>query len=161
MARKDKVVKNNVGGVGFLFKKHKVNYVEGTGSLVDANTVEVTRPDGSKQRITTDNVIIATGSVPRGCRSPAFRMLTCGFRTRTLRPGRRRGRWRRANLDLERGGEREVRPGGDGHHRWRRYRLREFAYTYNGLGTKVTILEFLRASSRPWTPTCRPSWRSS
>uniref|UniRef100_A0A0E0NMP1 glutathione-disulfide reductase n=2 Tax=Oryza TaxID=4527 RepID=A0A0E0NMP1_ORYRU len=36
--------------------------IEGAGSLVDAHTVEVTKPDGSKQRYTAKHILIATGS---------------------------------------------------------------------------------------------------
>ncbi|VAI62861.1 unnamed protein product [Triticum turgidum subsp. durum] len=36
--------------------------IEGAGSIVDAHTVEVTQPDGSKQRHTTKHILIATGS---------------------------------------------------------------------------------------------------
>ncbi|MDR7303064.1 dihydrolipoyl dehydrogenase [Haloactinomyces albus] len=44
-------------GLQGLVKAHKVNYVEGAGTLVDANTVEV---DGT--RYTGTNVVLATGS---------------------------------------------------------------------------------------------------
>ncbi|KAG8072882.1 hypothetical protein GUJ93_ZPchr0006g44169 [Zizania palustris] len=36
--------------------------IEGAGSLVDAHTVEVTKPDSSKQRYTAKHILIATGS---------------------------------------------------------------------------------------------------
>ena len=39
-----------------------VTMIEGAGSLVDAHTVEVTKPDGSKQRYTAKHILIATGS---------------------------------------------------------------------------------------------------
>ncbi|XP_044951010.1 glutathione reductase, cytosolic [Hordeum vulgare subsp. vulgare] len=39
-----------------------VTMIEGAGSIVDAHTVEVTQPDGSKQRHTTKHILIATGS---------------------------------------------------------------------------------------------------
>ncbi len=45
--------------VSFLLKKNKVDYVEGTGVLRDANTVEV-RENG--RTLATNNVIIATGA---------------------------------------------------------------------------------------------------
>jgi dihydrolipoamide dehydrogenase len=64
MARKDKVVGQLVGGVGFLFKKYGVRYINGRGKLVDKNTVEVATVDGKTERIATKNIIIATGSVP-------------------------------------------------------------------------------------------------
>jgi dihydrolipoamide dehydrogenase len=64
MARKDKVVGQLVGGVGFLFKKHGVRYINGKGKIVDGNTVEATTADGKIERISTKNIVIATGSVP-------------------------------------------------------------------------------------------------
>ena len=39
-----------------------MSMIEGAGSIVDAHTVEVTQPDGSKQRHTTKHILIATGS---------------------------------------------------------------------------------------------------
>ena len=39
-----------------------VTMIEGAGSIVDAHTVEVTQPDGSKQRHTTKHILIANGS---------------------------------------------------------------------------------------------------
>lgn len=38
-----------------------VTMIEGAGSLVDAHTVEVSQPDGSKQRYTAKHILIATG----------------------------------------------------------------------------------------------------
>jgi dihydrolipoamide dehydrogenase len=38
MARKDKVVKKLVGGVGYLFKKNKIRLAMGTGAFVDPHT---------------------------------------------------------------------------------------------------------------------------
>src|SRR3954470_3075376 len=42
MARKDEVVKGLTGGVGFLFKKHKIDHLKGHGTITAPNTVEVT-----------------------------------------------------------------------------------------------------------------------
>ncbi|CAL4885940.1 unnamed protein product [Urochloa decumbens] len=39
-----------------------VTMIEGAGSLIDAHTVEVSQPDGSKQRYTAKHILIATGS---------------------------------------------------------------------------------------------------
>merc|ERR1719261_1284482 len=51
-------------GIEGLFKKNKVNHVVGFGSLVDKNTVEVTKEDGTKETISTKNIVLATGSEP-------------------------------------------------------------------------------------------------
>lgn len=64
MERKTKVVTTLRGGVSALLKSNHVRSVVGTGSLIDAHTVEVTGPDGQKERLTGKNLLIATGSVP-------------------------------------------------------------------------------------------------
>ncbi|SDA37952.1 dihydrolipoamide dehydrogenase [Algoriphagus alkaliphilus] len=64
IARKDDVVKQNVDGIQFLMKKNKIEVHQGVGSFVDANTVKVTKDDGSSNDIQGKNIIIATGSKP-------------------------------------------------------------------------------------------------
>jgi len=64
IARKSDVVKQNVDGIAFLMKKNKIDVLTGIGSFVDRNTIKVTAKDGKETTITTDNVIIATGSKP-------------------------------------------------------------------------------------------------
>ncbi len=59
---KRRVVTKNAKGIEGLFKKHKVAWVQGTGRLAGAHTVEVTRPDGTTERHQAKNVIVATGS---------------------------------------------------------------------------------------------------
>lgn len=58
--RKQGVVDNNAKGIEFLFKKNKVERISGFGKVVNRNTVDV---DGKK--ITTKNIILAMGSVPK------------------------------------------------------------------------------------------------
>ncbi len=62
--RKGDVVKANVDGVAFLMKKNKIDVHKGVGSFVDKNTVKVTASDGKETTLTTEKVIIATGSKP-------------------------------------------------------------------------------------------------
>lgn len=64
MKRKDEVVSSNTRGVEFLFKKNKVTWAKGTGTLRPGNMVDVTAADGSVTTYQASNVIIATGSVP-------------------------------------------------------------------------------------------------
>lgn len=64
MARKDKIVKDLTQGIAFLMKKNKVETFAGTGKILKAGSVEVTSQDGSKQVLSTKNIMIATGSVP-------------------------------------------------------------------------------------------------
>ncbi|MGD2168797.1 MAG: dihydrolipoyl dehydrogenase [Chlamydiota bacterium] len=55
--RKNEVVKSFVQGIDFLFKKNKVEHIQGHARLVDPYTIEV---EGKK--LTADNIILATGS---------------------------------------------------------------------------------------------------
>ncbi len=64
IARKADVVKQNVDGVAFLMKKNKIDVYHGVGSFVDKNTIKITSAKGDATEITTENVIIATGSKP-------------------------------------------------------------------------------------------------
>ena len=62
MGHKDKVVSANTKGVEFLFKKNKVDRVEGTGRVAGAGTVMVKGQDGKDTTLKTRNIVIATGS---------------------------------------------------------------------------------------------------
>lgn len=64
MKRKGDVVEQTTGGIQFLMKKNKIDVHTGTGSFKDKNTIVVEGNDGKKSEITTDKVIIATGSKP-------------------------------------------------------------------------------------------------
>ncbi len=64
MKRKDEVVGANTKGVEFLFKKNKITWAKGWGSLEKGNVVHVTASDGSATTYTPKNIVIATGSVP-------------------------------------------------------------------------------------------------
>jgi len=52
------------GGVAYLMKKNKIEVVKGLGKPVDGHTVEVTGEDGAKKTLKTQNILLATGSVP-------------------------------------------------------------------------------------------------
>jgi dihydrolipoamide dehydrogenase len=62
LARKDKVVQDNVKGVEFLFKKNEVAYVEGTARLAGGGKVVVALNGGGSQTIEARNIVVATGS---------------------------------------------------------------------------------------------------
>src|SRR6476660_8287200 len=64
MRRKVEVVAQNTRGVEFLFRKNKVTWAKGRGTLRPGNVVEVAGNDGSSTTYQARNVIIATGSVP-------------------------------------------------------------------------------------------------
>lgn len=62
--RKNEVVEQTVKGVEFLMKKNKIDVYHGHGSFVDKNTISIAKEDGAKEEITSDKIIIATGSKP-------------------------------------------------------------------------------------------------
>lgn len=62
--RKNDVVSQTVDGINYLMKKNKIDVYHGHGSFKDPNTILVTKEDGSKLELKTNNTIIATGSKP-------------------------------------------------------------------------------------------------
>src|SRR3954470_14886718 len=64
MKRKDAVVGQNTKGVEYLFKKNKVTWARGRGTLKKGNVVDVALNDGKTESYKAKNVIIATGSIP-------------------------------------------------------------------------------------------------
>src|ERR671912_1850638 len=63
-ARKDKIVKGLTGGIEFLFKKNKIDWIKGSARLAGKGKVEIT--EGDKQTLTArKEIIVATGSTPR------------------------------------------------------------------------------------------------
>jgi len=63
MGRKNKVVEDLTQGIEFLFKKNKIAYVKGTGTLVSGGgKVKVSLGGGGTKTLTTKNIVVATGS---------------------------------------------------------------------------------------------------
>ncbi|WP_321500056.1 dihydrolipoyl dehydrogenase [Breoghania sp.] len=62
MKHKQDVIDSNTGGVTFLFKKNKIDAIQGTGKIAAPGKVEVTGEDGSTQTLEAKNIVIATGS---------------------------------------------------------------------------------------------------
>jgi dihydrolipoamide dehydrogenase len=63
-ARKDKIVKGLTGGVEFLFKKNKIDWIKGSGRLAGKLNVEII--EGDRQTLVAKKeIIVATGSQPR------------------------------------------------------------------------------------------------
>lgn len=65
-ARKQKVVDGQAKGVTFLMKKNKIRVYAGTGALAGPGNIRVTGADGTVTELSTDRIILATGSRPRG-----------------------------------------------------------------------------------------------
>ncbi len=109
-------------GVQFLMKKYKIDVVMGNGKLIAPNKLEVTASDGKKQTLEAKNIIIATGA--RAKELPSLKI-----------DGKKVIEYRAAmSLPNQPKSMIVVGSGAIG---------TEFAYFYNSLGTKVTIVEFL------------------
>jgi dihydrolipoamide dehydrogenase len=61
---KDKTIRQLRGGIAKLFKGRAVTQLAGRAQFDGPGSVVVIAADGQQQRVTADNVIIATGSVP-------------------------------------------------------------------------------------------------
>jgi len=62
MGHKEKVVSDNVGGIEFLFKKNKIDWIKGKGKVAAAGTVEITDGPDKGKTISAKSIVIATGS---------------------------------------------------------------------------------------------------
>jgi dihydrolipoamide dehydrogenase len=62
MKRKSQVVKSLTEGVGYLLKKNKVTTYTGSGRLIGAGKVELTKVDSSKETLEGKHIVLATGS---------------------------------------------------------------------------------------------------
>ena len=61
---KEDVVQKNTSGVGFLFKKNKIEHVKGHGKITAPGKVEAKSADDATRSLTAKNILIATGSAP-------------------------------------------------------------------------------------------------
>jgi dihydrolipoamide dehydrogenase len=64
LARKDKIVKKHAGGIGLLFRKHKIDSITGWGRIAGPGRVSVEK-DGKTTEIETTYTMLATGSEAR------------------------------------------------------------------------------------------------
>jgi dihydrolipoamide dehydrogenase len=109
-------------GVQFLMKKYKVDVVMGTGKLIAPNKLEVTASDGGKQVLEAKNIVIVTGA--RSKELPSLKIdgkKIIGYREAMSLPAQPKSMI-------------VVGSGAIG---------TEFAYFYNSMGTKTTVVEFL------------------
>jgi len=67
LARRGKVVKTLTGGVSGLFKKNRIELIEGEGALAGAGNIEV-----ADRTISAETIVLATGSVKRPIPGTAF-----------------------------------------------------------------------------------------
>lgn len=67
MKRSRSISAQNSKGVEFLFKKNKITWIKGTGTLASPKTVAVTLPDGKQEtHEARRGIVISTGSRVRG-----------------------------------------------------------------------------------------------
>ncbi len=66
LAHKDATVDSNVKGLQFLFKKNKIDWIQGTGSILGEGKVRVEAEGGESRELEARNIVIATGSVVAG-----------------------------------------------------------------------------------------------
>lgn len=109
-------------GVQFLLKKNKVDVISGTGKLLSGSEVEVSGEDGKTEKYTASNIILATGA--RSRELPNLK-----------KDGKKIIGYRKA-MTLEKLPESMVVVGSGAIGS-------EFAWFYNTMGTKVTLVEFL------------------
>jgi dihydrolipoamide dehydrogenase len=64
LARKDKIVKKHAKGIEFLFKKNKVEFVQGWGRYEGPGRISVEK-DGKKTEIEASNILMVSGSEAR------------------------------------------------------------------------------------------------
>lgn len=109
-------------GIQFLLKKNKVEIIVGSGKLAGKNSVEVTDNAGKKSLVTAPHILLATGARSRELPNlPQDGVKVIGYRkalTLTKQP---------QSMIV-------VGSGAIGS---------EFAYFYNSIGTKVTLVEYL------------------
>ncbi len=125
----DAVIKRSRGvadkmsrGVQFLMKKNKIDVFMGFGKLKGNGQVEVSKADGSKETVEAKHIIVATGSRSRelpNLKQDGKRII--GYREAMTLPKMPK------SIIVVGSGAIGV----------------EFAYFYNSMGTKVTIVEFL------------------
>ena len=110
------------GGIEFLFKKNKIDYVRGEGSLRDAQHVVSKAAGGGETTLEAGKVMIATGTVSRPLPSLPFNGTSVvGSRQAMILPERPR------RMLILGAGAIGV----------------EFAYFFSSFGTEVTLLEMM------------------
>lgn len=109
-------------GVQFLMKKNKIDVIMGYGKLKAKGQVEVTAADGKKQVVEAKYIVVATGARARELPNlPIDGKKVIGYREAMVLPEKPK------SMIVVGSGAIGV----------------EFAYVYNSMGTKVTIVEFL------------------
>ncbi|MFT5466487.1 MAG: dihydrolipoamide dehydrogenase [Verrucomicrobiales bacterium] len=110
------------GGIEHLFKKNKVDYIRGKGSLAGNGKVEVIDADGKTETIEGENILVATGCVSRPMPGFDFNGTTViGSKEAMVIPKQPK------EIIIIGAGAIGI----------------EFAYFFNAFGTKVTVVEMM------------------
>lgn len=122
VARSRDVADGMSKGIQFLMKKNKIEVIEGTGVVKAGKKIEVTDAKGVKKTVSAKNIIIATGGRSRQLPNlPQDGKKIIGYReAMTLKDQPK-------SMVIVGSGAIGV----------------EFAYVYNAMGTKVTIVEYM------------------
>lgn len=116
------VADNMSKGIQFLFKKNKVDLIQGFGKIKPGKKVEVTNAEGKTKEYSAEHIILATGARSRELPNlPIDGKKIIGYREA---------------MTLNKKPESMVVVGSGAIGS-------EFAYFYNSIGTKVTLVEFL------------------
>src|SRR5690606_28369114 len=108
-------------GIQFLFRKNKIEHIVGHGKLAGKGKIEVTGEGGKKETVEANHIILATGARSRELPNlPIDGKKIIGYREAMV---------------LEKRPESMVVVGSGAIGV-------EFAYFYNAMGTKVTIVEY-------------------
>ncbi len=109
-------------GIQFLFKKNKIEMLNGTGKLAAKDTVEVTDGEGNKKSYSAKHIILATGARSRQLPNlPQDGKKIIGYREALALPRQPKSMV-------------VVGSGAIGS---------EFAYFYQSIGTNVTLVEYM------------------
>ncbi len=122
VARSRQVAKGMSNGIQFLFKKNKIEHLKGFGKIKPRKIVEVTDDEGNTKEYSAKNIILATGARSRELPNlPQDGNKIIGYR-------------KAMTLEKQPESMLVVGSGAIGS---------EFAYFYNSIGTKVTLVEFM------------------
>ena len=122
IGRSRKVADKLAGGIEFLLKKNKVDYIKGDASVPKAGIVEVKAADGKEQTLSAVKILVATGVVTREMPGLPFNGTNVIGSRHALALAKQP-----KELIVIGAGAIGV----------------EFAYFFNAFGTKVTIVEMM------------------
>jgi len=122
ISRSRKVSDKMAGGIEFLFRKNKVDYIKGEAALNSARQITVTAADGTTSTVEGANLLVATGCVSRELPGLPFNGTTVISSHEAM------------ILPTQPKDMLIIGAGAIGI---------EFAYFYHAFGTKVTVIEMM------------------